>query len=188
MHPTSVKPQAEDAGRDARGRFAKGNKGGPGNPYNRRLAELRRTLFNFETQDDMRHVACVLKELALGGDLAAIKLLFQYVLGKPKQTVDPERLDVDECQKTQENTRPPEAAAKGIDWPPTQTVETVTKAAWPCAVAPPLQPSLPEWRKPDARDVGRRGQTVEKRPSPKRRNGTRPKAELIANGVNGPGP
>ena len=30
------------------------------------------------------------------GDLAAIKLLFQYVLGKPAATVNPDALDVDE--------------------------------------------------------------------------------------------
>ena len=30
-----------DNGRDANGKFAKGNAGGPGNPYNRRVAELR---------------------------------------------------------------------------------------------------------------------------------------------------
>ena len=157
----------------------------PGNPYNRRLAELRRTLLNFETHDDMAHVASTLKELAVGGDVAAIQLLFQYVLGKPKQTVDPGRLDVDECQKAQENYRPPEEAAKVIQRPPTQTVETVTKAAWLCDVKRTL---LPEWRKPDARDIGRRHQTVEKPPSPNRRNGMRLRAELIANGVNGPGP
>jgi hypothetical protein len=73
-------------GRDARGRFTKGNRGGPGNPFVRQVAELRRTLLNFETQDDMKHVAFVLREKAMGGDVAAIKLLFRYLLGKPKQT------------------------------------------------------------------------------------------------------
>ena len=32
---------AGDNGRDARGRFAPGNAGGPGNPFARRVAELR---------------------------------------------------------------------------------------------------------------------------------------------------
>ena len=83
-----------------------GNKGGPGNPFARKVAELRKTLVNFVTEDDMKHIAFVLKERAMGGDLAAIKLLFQYVLGKPNETVDPDRLDLDEWQKLQETARP----------------------------------------------------------------------------------
>ena len=65
-----------DNGRDARGRFVPGNKGGPGNPFARKVAELRKALVNFVTEDAMKHIAFVLKERAMGGDLAAIKLLF----------------------------------------------------------------------------------------------------------------
>ena len=32
-----------DNGRDKQGRFAVGNKGGPGNPYARRVAQMRRS-------------------------------------------------------------------------------------------------------------------------------------------------
>src|SRR5262245_48271557 len=91
----NAKRQAADGGRDTRGRFAKGNRGGPGNPYARQVALLRKTLVNFVTEDDMKHIAFVLKMKAESGDIAAIKLLFQYILGKPTESVDPDRLDID---------------------------------------------------------------------------------------------
>src|SRR5438067_9009485 len=95
MNEVNAKPQAAD-GRDAKGSFTKGNRGGPGNPLARQVAQLRKTLVNFVTEDDMKHIAFVLKMKAEGGDLQAIKLLYQYVLGKPTDTVDPDRVDVDE--------------------------------------------------------------------------------------------
>jgi hypothetical protein len=165
MDTTSAKPQA--AGRHL-----------PGNPYNRRLGELRRTLLNFATQDDMEHVARELKELAMGGGVAAIQLLFEYVLGKPKQTVEPDLFDLEDEPKREE-------PVKVILQPPIQTVEAVTEATWPCEMK---RPFLPKWRTSDAREAGRRHQTVEMPRSPMRIIGALPKGERIANGVNGSGP
>src|SRR5437763_1585022 len=116
-HRANAKPQAAGGvvtpqarrlacgleGRDANGRFVKGNPGGPGNPFARRVAALRKALINFVTVDDMKHVAFILKEKAMSGDLAAIKLLFQYVLGKPTETVDPDRLDIEEVKLKEEH-------------------------------------------------------------------------------------
>src|SRR5205807_1508766 len=53
----------------------------PGNPFARKVAALRTALINFVTVDDMKHVAFILKEKAMGGDLVAAKLLLQYILG-----------------------------------------------------------------------------------------------------------
>jgi hypothetical protein len=89
---------AADNGRDARGRFTAGNAGGPGNPFARRVAELRKVLLETVTDDELRNVAGQLMVKAKLGDLAAIKLLFQYVLGKPAATVDPDALDVQEVE------------------------------------------------------------------------------------------
>jgi hypothetical protein len=130
-HEPTQQPVEE---RDSKGRFTKGNKGGPGNPFARKVAELRAALVNFVTEDDMKHLCFVLKMRAEGGDMVAMKLLFQYVLGKPAETVDPDRLDVDEWQKMQEKSRPPEEATKVLGGLPAQTVCEVTKVAWPCAV------------------------------------------------------
>ena len=88
----------EQAGRDAQGRFTAGNKGGPGNPFARRGAELRKVLMETVTDEELRNVAGQLMVKAKFGDLAAIKLLFQYVLGKPAATVNPDTLDVEEFE------------------------------------------------------------------------------------------
>src|SRR5262249_33648207 len=84
-HPN--KPPQPTAGRDAKGRFAKGNPGGPGNPFARQVAKLRAALIHKVTEADMERIAEDLLVKARLGDLAAIKLLFLYVLGKPAATV-----------------------------------------------------------------------------------------------------
>ena len=89
-------PAATENGRDARGRFAPGNAGGPGNPFARRVAQLRKVLLEAVSDADLQIVAEQLVVKAKMGDLAATKLLFQYVLGKPAATVDPDAVDVEE--------------------------------------------------------------------------------------------
>src|SRR4051812_1322658 len=86
---TPEQPPDSPAARDSRGRFAKGNLGGPGNPFTRRVAALRSVLIEAVSDDDLRQVAGVLLEQAKAGDLAAVKLLLQYTLGKPAPAVDP---------------------------------------------------------------------------------------------------
>jgi len=76
-------PQAPSEGRDAGGRFAKGNAGGPGNPYPRRVAALRRALLDCVTEDDIKAIAKAVIEEAKDGNIAAAKIIFQYTLGKP---------------------------------------------------------------------------------------------------------
>src|SRR6516225_4474265 len=75
------KPDPKD-GRDAKGRFVKGDKGGPGNPFYRQSAALRTTLLFITTPVDIVRAAEALKKKAFEGDVPAIKLYFQYVLGK----------------------------------------------------------------------------------------------------------
>ncbi len=75
--------QVEAAGRDGQGRFAAGNPGGPGNTSARRVAQLRRRLLSRITDEEMDAVFDKLIELAKDGDLAAIKLVLQYTIGKP---------------------------------------------------------------------------------------------------------
>jgi hypothetical protein len=92
-------PEAPTAsGRDANGRFTKGNPGGPGNPYYRRQAHLKRVLLEAITDDDVRSVVQVLLGLARGGDLAAIKLYLHYAAGRPAREVDPDRAELHEWQ------------------------------------------------------------------------------------------
>lgn len=69
-------------GRDRNGRFARGNSGGPGNPFARRVAQLRAVMMETVSDDDMRAVVQTLLTLAKSGDVAAIKLLLDRLLGR----------------------------------------------------------------------------------------------------------
>ena len=69
-------------GRDANGRFAKGYAGGPGNPNLRRLGELQEALRRAVSPQDLTAVCKKLVELALDGDVQAMKLLFERTMGK----------------------------------------------------------------------------------------------------------
>jgi hypothetical protein len=70
-------------GRDPQGRFLPGNPGGPGNPFARRCASLRKAFLEAVSDADLQAIARTLVERAKGGDLAAMKLVFLWVLGKP---------------------------------------------------------------------------------------------------------
>jgi hypothetical protein len=93
--PTTDTPQPA-AGRDSRGRFAKNNVGGPGNPFARAVAALRARLLQRVTEEDVDAVADQLIGMARGGDLAAIRLLLLYTVGKPAAAPDPDQLDAQE--------------------------------------------------------------------------------------------
>src|SRR5208337_4774254 len=71
---TAGKPQ----GRDERGKFAKGNFGGPGNPFARQTAAFRKAIHAAVTEADLEEVAKKLLEKAKEGDVAAMKLLLSY--------------------------------------------------------------------------------------------------------------
>jgi hypothetical protein len=88
-----------DSGRDARGRFTPGNPGGPGNPFARRVAVLRRALSDAVTEVDIKLIAQRLVQRAHAGDVASCKLLLGYVLGRPTETIDPDTVDLQEWQR-----------------------------------------------------------------------------------------
>lgn len=94
--PAAESAAPPDGGRDAAGRFTKGNVGGPGNPYARHTAALRRALAESVTEDEIHELGRQLYQLALGGDLAAAKLLLSYAVGKPAPPADPDTLDAHE--------------------------------------------------------------------------------------------
>jgi hypothetical protein len=93
--PTPASAGSGD-GRDANGRFTKGNAGGPGNPYARQTARIRSALIERVSEEDMIVIADALVLRARNGELAAIKLLFQYVIGKPTAAVNPDTVDIEE--------------------------------------------------------------------------------------------
>ena len=91
------KPSANgDNGRNAQGRFTEGNPGGPGNPFARQVAALRRMILDAVTEDDLKAVVAALVERAKAGDIAAARELLTRLVGKPAVGINPDRLDVDE--------------------------------------------------------------------------------------------
>ncbi len=80
-------------GRDAKGRFAEGNPGGPGNPYTRQTALLRQVVLDELNEVEIRIIVQRLKAVALAGDVQAIKLVLAYAIGKPENAVNPDEVD-----------------------------------------------------------------------------------------------
>jgi hypothetical protein len=130
-------------GRDSHGRFAKGNPGGPGNPFARRIGALRRALCDEVSEEDVRGLARQLLERAKNGDLAAMKLLFVYAIGRPGDAVDPDTLDLKEWQLFRQI--PIQANDLGVilNGMPAPMACTILRAAWP-VVAERLAQGLAE--------------------------------------------
>ena len=98
MKTSRPSPNGDNGGRNDSGRFAPGNRGGPGNPYARRVAQLRSTMLATVTDDDIRAIVAKLVEQAKSGDLAASKLVLDRCLGRELEPVDPDLVDVHEWE------------------------------------------------------------------------------------------
>jgi hypothetical protein len=90
-------------GRGPNGQFAKGNRGGPGNPYARQVAEFRSRVLHRVKGEDLDAIIDKMVELAKKGDVAAARLVLQHTLGKPVASAHPDRLDRDEVEAFQAN-------------------------------------------------------------------------------------
>ena len=77
--------KTEQGGRDGKGRFVKGCRGGPGNPRSATVAAFRVAFLNAITDGEIRAVARMLVKTALGGEPWAIKELLNRCLGKPPE-------------------------------------------------------------------------------------------------------
>jgi hypothetical protein len=59
---------------------------------------LRRAMLRVVQPNDLQAIIVKLILLACGGDVAAARLVLQYTLGKPSESVDPDRLDLHELE------------------------------------------------------------------------------------------
>ena len=107
MSPTPADPTATTPPpkQDAKGRFVNGNRGGPGNPYARQCAAFRQAIHDAVTVDDFRALAADLLIMARSGNLAAMKLLFAYAIGKPAEAPHPDRMELEDWKQLQEEVR-----------------------------------------------------------------------------------
>src|SRR5947208_11123989 len=99
--PRPTEPAAQTPatnGHESNGRFAKGNPGGPGNPFARRVAALRKVIINRLTEADLLAITEALLARAKEGSVGAAKLLLAYGIGKPASAPDPDRLDGQELK------------------------------------------------------------------------------------------
>lgn len=84
-------------GRNARGRFAHGNAGGPGNPAARQVMRLRHALLDAITEEDLGAIVAKLLEMAKAGNMAAIREVLDRTLGKPLLALAVGLTDADEA-------------------------------------------------------------------------------------------
>lgn len=87
-----------DNGRDGGGRFTRGNAGGPGNPYARRVARLRTLMLETVSDEDLKAIVSALVKQAKAGDLAAIREVLNRVTGRAGfiEHADPDSVDLHE--------------------------------------------------------------------------------------------
>src|SRR5262245_18098706 len=134
-HTTHTNPKGVpllDVGRDVHGRFRKNNPGGPGNPFARKVAALRKALLDCVSEQDLKDVVGVLKAQARQGDKAAIKLLLQYCVGKPEPPKDPDRMDADEWLRLQQMRVSEKEFQRTVDAFPACLACHQAQTFWPC--------------------------------------------------------
>ena len=79
-----IKPAVIVGTRDQRGRFAIGNRCGPGaGAFSKRVNAFRRVMLAAITEDDIREIAQQLVTAAKSGDVFSARLVLSYCLGDP---------------------------------------------------------------------------------------------------------
>lgn len=85
---TVITGENEVEGRNEKGRFTQGNKLAKGNPENKRKARLRREMQRAVTPEEIRDITLKIIQMAKNGDLVAVRIVFEYALGKPTSAQD----------------------------------------------------------------------------------------------------
>ena len=103
QHHPSANGSAQATGdRDDLGRFAKGNPGGPGNPFARLVAELRQVAVEAVPREKLRAIFVKMSDLAVEGNVQAAKFVAAYLIGKPQPALNPDRSDLEEWRQFKE--------------------------------------------------------------------------------------
>jgi hypothetical protein len=177
-------PPENGGGRDARGRFAPGNAGGPGNPFARRTAELRREFLAEATGEDLRAVCRALLERAKEGDVAAAKLAMSYLVGKPEKAVDPDTLDEQEWHIWRRYT----ASSEWVDLIqclPLDVILNLVRSVWPVLAREKCAQGQALFATPGPVPPESEGEAASAKPRARRRRGKgkRPEGEESSAGM-----
>lgn len=85
---------SENEDRDVRGRFAQGNRGGPGGPR-RRASELRRAAEDAISPEHIQAMIRKATRMGLEGNLAAMRLVFERTSGRVSEApAEPEPISI----------------------------------------------------------------------------------------------
>ncbi|MFO0866860.1 MAG: hypothetical protein U0744_19850 [Gemmataceae bacterium] len=120
-----------DSERNPKGTFRNGNRGGPGNPYARRVSKLRQAVMEECAEEDLRDITRAMINLAKDGDKAAAKLVYQYALGKPDKQIDPDRIDEHELGVLKGVAVPAALLEALLAATPADTANRLVQNMWP---------------------------------------------------------
>jgi hypothetical protein len=126
----------------ANGRFTMGNKGGPGNPFARQVAEIRKLLLSSVPGERLTKIVLAMVEKAEAGDVAAAKLVLQYTVGKPAEAVEPDRIELEDHRLRTESLVPFAGWAPKFGELPVNTVNKIWEETAPAAEEETLLPLL----------------------------------------------
>ena len=138
-HTTADKAHPEQEtnspGREASGRFARGNPGGPGNPHARFSAQMLTIARQTMTPEKMTAVFEAIYIRALTGDMGAAKLLLHYTIGKPGDAPHPDHIERDEWDLYQKNGIAPDEMKQALGRMPCSLGNEIVGAALPAMTA-----------------------------------------------------
>ena len=117
--------------RATNGQFARGNSGGPGNPFGRRLASMRQAILVAVSDEDITQIMKSMTDLAKSGNIQAAKLVLHYAVGKPAPAPEPDRVDIDEWNLEKEKSIPAPDVVAAIEGMPVATANLTATASIP---------------------------------------------------------
>src|SRR5262249_43679717 len=133
----------------------------PGNPFARKCAALRKALLDAVSEDDVMDMTRVLVLMGKTGDKAAIKLLWQYAIGKPTAPTDPDRMDIEEWKWLQDMRVPAQQLEETPKATPPASASPFAQTSWACQaddrLRQPVRDQLDEWDEADAKGATRHG-------------------------------
>ena len=128
-HPASSQFTAKD--RDSNGRFAKDNRGGPGNPSARHCAACSTCSGPAISEEEIVGLCRVIFQKAMNGDVSAAKLVLAYKIGKPLPCPDPDSIDRDEWDHYQQDAIEPDEMKQVLNSLPARVGNDIARTALP---------------------------------------------------------